>query len=111
MPTVSTVYKTCQSFEGTNWLINHSSMFFLLFFLSLLCLMYSAYWVLSHRETNIHTHGHTKEQFRVAEWPCKQGFRMCEGATVPGAKPTQIQGEQANSTHKELKVEITTLSL
>lgn len=85
--TVSTVYKTCQSFEGTNWLINHSSMFCFLFFLSLLCLMYSAYWVLSHRETNIHTHGHTKEQFRVAEWPCKQGFRMCEGATVPGENP------------------------
>lgn len=61
--------------------------FFIVFFLSLLCLMYSAYWALSHRETNIHTHGHTKEKFRVAEWPCKQGFRMCEGATVPGENP------------------------
>lgn len=46
--------------------------------------MYSAYWLLSHRETNIYTHGHTKAQFRLAEWPCKQGFRMCEGATVLG---------------------------
>lgn len=61
--------------------------FYCFFFLSLLCLMYSAYWVLSHRETNIHTHCHTEEQSRVAERPCKQGFRMCEGATVPGENP------------------------